>query len=150
MSVLVTGGAGYIGSHTVHQLVEAGHKVVVIDNFYSGHRWATHPQAKLIEADAGDARAHLDALAYLDRKGDSATFNCGYSNGFSVRDVLETVQKVSGVDFLICEEKRRAGDPVSLTANADRIRQVHNDLELNCRSAYHWESQLSGHAKVAV
>ena len=53
-SVLVTGGAGYIGSHTCHQLVEAGENVVVIDNFYSGHRWAVPKEALLVEGDAGD------------------------------------------------------------------------------------------------
>lgn len=54
-SVLVTGGAGYIGSHTCWKLVESGYRVVVLDNFYSGHRWAVHPRAELIEGDAGDA-----------------------------------------------------------------------------------------------
>jgi nucleoside-diphosphate-sugar epimerase len=53
-AVLVTGGAGYIGSHTCHQLIEAGHKVVVVDNFYSGHRWAVPDEAILVEGDAGD------------------------------------------------------------------------------------------------
>lgn len=53
-SVLITGGAGYIGSHTSWQLVEAGYRVVVLDNFYSGHRWAVPARAELIEGDAGD------------------------------------------------------------------------------------------------
>ena len=53
-SVLVTGGAGYIGSHTCWKLVESGYRVTVLDNFYSGHHWAVHPRAKLIEGDAGD------------------------------------------------------------------------------------------------
>lgn len=53
-NVLITGGAGYIGSHTCRQLVETGCNVVVLDNFYSGHRWAVHPRAKLVEGDAGD------------------------------------------------------------------------------------------------
>ncbi|MHB1951262.1 MAG: UDP-glucose 4-epimerase GalE [Acidiferrobacteraceae bacterium] len=52
--VLVTGGAGYIGSHTVWQLVEGGYQVVVLDNLYSGHRWAVHPDADLVIGDAGD------------------------------------------------------------------------------------------------
>ena len=45
-SILVTGGAGYIGSHTCHQLVDAGEKVLVIDNFYSGHRWAVPERSR--------------------------------------------------------------------------------------------------------
>lgn len=325
MNVLVTGGAGYIGSHTVCQLIDAGYDVVVVDNFYSGHRWAVHPKAVLIEADAGDrammqdvlknysiesvihfaahmvvpesvanpmkyylnnvavsanliaacvetgankfifsstaavygnpdaatvnentstnpinpygttklitewmlrdlvnsnnedfryvalryfnvagakhdgslgqatpaathlikvaceaacglrpgvsifgsdyptkdgtcirdyihiddlARAHLDALKYLQQEGDSTVFNCGYGNGYSVKEVLETVKEVSGVDFPVHEVPRRLGDPVSLIADAGRIREKlgwqpqYNDLNLICASAYQWEKQL--------
>ena len=46
MSILVCGGAGYIGSHAVHQLVEKGETVVIVDNLQTGHRDALHPQAK--------------------------------------------------------------------------------------------------------
>jgi UDP-glucose 4-epimerase len=53
-NILVTGGAGYIGSHTSRQLVNAGCNVIVVDNFYSGHRWAVPKEAILIEGDAGD------------------------------------------------------------------------------------------------
>src|SRR4051794_32917253 len=54
MAVLVTGGAGYIGSHTVHALVDAGEDVVVIDNMTTGFWWAVAPKAKLIEGDIGE------------------------------------------------------------------------------------------------
>ncbi len=57
LSVLVTGGAGYIGSHTTRQLVAAGHQVTVVDNLYSGHRWAVAPEAEFHECDAGDRTA---------------------------------------------------------------------------------------------
>lgn len=55
MTVLVTGGAGYIGSHMVLELIEAGEKVVVLDNLSTGFRWAVSPQATLVEGDIGDA-----------------------------------------------------------------------------------------------
>ena len=61
MSILVLGGAGYIGSHTVHALIEAGRDVVVADNLVTGHRAAVHPQARLYEGDLSD-RAFLDRL----------------------------------------------------------------------------------------
>ncbi len=54
--VLVTGGAGYIGSHTSHQLVAAGYPLVVVDNLYSGHRWAVPGEATFYEGNAGDAK----------------------------------------------------------------------------------------------
>jgi len=54
MSVLVTGGAGYIGSHMVHELLDAGEKVVVLDNLSTGFRWAAPPAATLVVGDVGD------------------------------------------------------------------------------------------------
>jgi UDP-glucose 4-epimerase len=54
MSILVTGGAGYIGSHMVLALADAGHEVVVLDNLSTGFRWAIDPRAMLVEGDTGD------------------------------------------------------------------------------------------------
>lgn len=61
MSILVTGGAGYIGSVVVEQLIESGESVVVFDNLSQGHRAAVHPEAAFVEGDLSD-RAALDAL----------------------------------------------------------------------------------------
>lgn len=54
MTVLVTGGAGYIGSHMVLALVDAGQKVVVLDNLSTGFSWMVHPKAQFIQGDIGD------------------------------------------------------------------------------------------------
>jgi UDP-glucose 4-epimerase len=54
MSVLVTGGAGYIGSHMVWQLVDAGEEVVVLDSLVTGFVWAIAPEAKFVKGDCGD------------------------------------------------------------------------------------------------
>lgn len=54
MAVLVTGGAGYIGSHMVWELLDAGEKVVVIDNLSKGFDWAVAPEATLVEGDIAD------------------------------------------------------------------------------------------------
>ena len=51
MSILVCGGAGYIGSHAVHQLIGKGEEVVIVDNLQSGHKDAIHPKAKFYEGD---------------------------------------------------------------------------------------------------
>ncbi len=69
-------------------------------------------------------RAHSDALAYLRGGGPSVTLNCGYGQGFSVLDVINSVKRVSGVDFKVELAGRRAGDPAQLVARSDRARSV--------------------------
>ncbi|MGI9319202.1 MAG: UDP-glucose 4-epimerase GalE, partial [bacterium] len=94
------------------------------------------------------AGAHLDALNYLSTGGESLVLNCGYGRGYSVREVVDMVKKVSGVDFEVKQEGRRAGDPAELVANNQQIRKLFNwqpkyaDLETICRSAYEWELKL--------
>ena len=61
MSVLVTGGAGYIGSHMVLALLDAGENVIVVDDLSTGFRWAVPPGGKFIEGDVGD-HAHENLL----------------------------------------------------------------------------------------
>ncbi|MBQ8062362.1 MAG: UDP-glucose 4-epimerase GalE [Clostridia bacterium] len=61
MKVLVLGGAGYIGSHTVYHLVDHGYEVVIVDNLQTGHEWAVHPDAKFYQGDIRD-EAFLDSV----------------------------------------------------------------------------------------
>lgn len=95
------------------------------------------------------AAAHILALRYLEQGGTSQTLNCGYGHGYSVREVLNTVQKVSGVTLNVREEPRRAGDPPALIAQAKHIRQVlgweprHDDLEYIVKTALAWEKKLA-------
>jgi UDP-glucose 4-epimerase len=63
VKVLVTGGAGYIGSHAVRELLEAGHRVRVLDDLSRGHRAAVPPDVPFVEGDLGDAATLQDALA---------------------------------------------------------------------------------------
>ncbi|MBL8216666.1 MAG: UDP-glucose 4-epimerase GalE [Bryobacterales bacterium] len=65
MKILVTGGAGYIGSHVAKALAEAGHTPVVFDNLEMGHRWAVQ-FGPLIEADLADAAAVKEAVSGVD------------------------------------------------------------------------------------
>src|SRR5262245_66695186 len=60
--------------------------------------------------------SHRNALAHLRAGGPSATLNCGYGRGFSVLEVIESVKRVSGVDFKVDLAGRRAGDPEQLVA----------------------------------
>lgn len=93
--------------------------------------------------------AHALLLQYLRGGGRSVTMNCGYGRGYSVRQVVETVKAVSGVDFRVVEEPRRAGDPASIVAKADKVRQVlgwkpaHDDLTEIVTAAMNWERYLA-------
>ncbi|MGV3490081.1 MAG: UDP-glucose 4-epimerase GalE [Devosia sp.] len=92
--------------------------------------------------------AHALLLAYLRDGGDSVTMNCGYGHGVSVREVIETVKRVSGVDFKVEEQPRRAGDPASVVARADKVREVlgwtprHDHLDEIIDAALTWERYL--------
>ena len=61
MAILVLGGAGYIGSHTVYELIDAGHEVVIADNLETGHIEAVHPEAKFYQGDIRN-RAFVDSV----------------------------------------------------------------------------------------
>ncbi len=296
MTILVTGGAGYIGSHMVHALVDAGERVVVLDNLSTGFDWAVAKQATLVIGETGDqalvqnliaqngveaiihfaasivvpesvadplgyyrnntansraliecavrggvkqfifsstaavygnpakvpvdendqlmpmspygssklmteimlrdagaahglahvilryfnlgrrprmqvfgtdyptpdgtcvrdyihvadlVRAHGDALRYLRGGGASTTLNCGYGRGFSVFQVIDTVRRVSGVDFEIELAARRPGDPARIVARSDKIRALlgwrpqYDDLATIARDALEWELRLA-------
>ncbi|HAY44966.1 MAG TPA: UDP-glucose 4-epimerase GalE [Gammaproteobacteria bacterium] len=325
-TILVTGGAGYIGSHTTRHLIEDGFNVVVLDNLYSGHRWAVHDSAEFVEGNAGDqdlladifnrftieavihfaghivvpesvenpqkyyqnnclvsqslveicrlaginkmifsssaavygipekipavetdrlepinpygrtklitewllediatsaptekpfkyvalryfnvagaavkgglgqatpeathllkvacevatgkretikvfgtdydtpdgtcirdyihvddlASAHVVGLKHLINGGGGGVYNCGYGRGLSVQEILDTVTKVSNVDFPRELTGRRAGDPPALIADTKKITEQlgwepkYNDTELICRTAFEWEQQ---------
>jgi len=62
MNVMVAGGAGYIGSHAVKQLIEAGHRVLAVDNLYRGHARAVHQEAAFRKIDLADTAALTEAL----------------------------------------------------------------------------------------
>jgi UDP-glucose 4-epimerase len=92
--------------------------------------------------------AHMRALAHLRGGGASATLNCGYGHGYSVREVLDTVRRVAGCDFPIREAPRRAGDSARIVADSSRIRRVlgwrprHDDLREIVSDALSWERSL--------
>jgi UDP-glucose 4-epimerase len=92
--------------------------------------------------------AHGLLLDYLRQGGESITLNCGYGTGFSVDQVIEKVRSVTGIDFPVERGPRRPGDPASVVAKADRIRNLlgwtprHDDLEEIVDMAYKWEKHL--------
>ena len=113
MNVLVAGGAGYIGSHAAKQLIEAGHKVLVVDNLFRGHREAVDGRADFVQADLADtdvlAKAmkehaidgvmHFAALAYV---GESVDLPLEYyeKNTCGTVSLLQAM-KIAGVKRLV-------------------------------------------------
>jgi UDP-glucose 4-epimerase len=85
--------------------------------------------------------AHLLALRYLRSGGAPQTLNCGYGQGFSVREVVETVKRISGSDFKVEYTDRRPGDPARIVAANARIHD-----ELGWRPRYEDLSTIVGHA----
>jgi UDP-glucose 4-epimerase len=94
------------------------------------------------------ATAHLDALTYLREGGQSVTLNCGYGHGYSVREVIRSVEKIGARPLVVKEEPRRAGDPPILVARADKVRSVLgwkprlDDLDTIVRTSLSWEKKL--------
>jgi UDP-glucose 4-epimerase len=94
-------------------------------------------------------RAHSDALRQLRSGGSSQTLNCGYGHGFSVLEVIETVKRVSGVDFKVENAARREGDPARIIANSQRARTAlgwepsYDNLATIVTHALAWERDLT-------
>ncbi len=92
--------------------------------------------------------AHALLLKHLRAGGESTTLNCAYGQGYSVREVVETVRSVSGVNFRADEGPRRPGDPASITATGEKVRALlgwvpkHDDLNEIVETAYEWERYL--------
>jgi UDP-glucose 4-epimerase len=94
-------------------------------------------------------RAHLNGLQYLRAGGRSVTLNCGYGRGFSVLEVLDTVKRVSGVDFKVDNAARRPGDAVQIVADTQLIHRTlgwqprFDDLATIIAHALAWERMLA-------
>ena len=99
--------------------------------------------------------AHMLSLDYLLSDNKSNVFNCGYGHGYSVKEVVEKVKKVTGIDFQVRETARREGDPPVLTADSSKIKKelgwqpVHDDLEYIIKTAWDWEMKINEACKLA-
>lgn len=124
MAVLVTGGAGYIGSHMVLGLVDAGQDVVVLDNLSTGFAWALAPQAKLVVGDIGDetlvekiiVENNIDAVVHFAGSivvPDSVADPLGYylNNTVKSRALLAAVVKSGVKNFIFSSTAAVYGNP---------------------------------------
>ncbi len=94
------------------------------------------------------AAAHVKAIEHLRKGGDSVILNCGYGHGFSVREMLQAVEQAGNIKLDIIEADRRAGDPPTLIAGAEKVREAlgwspaYDDLSVIAGSALNWEKKL--------
>ncbi len=93
------------------------------------------------------ANAHVKAISFLDNN-PRDIFNVGYGKGYSVKEVIETMKKVTNRDFQVDVTSRRLGDPAALISNNTKIKTKMNwipkydDLDLICKSAFEWENKM--------
>jgi UDP-glucose 4-epimerase len=148
MTVLVTGGAGYIGSHTVHELVDAGERVVVLDNLSTGFRSALPKPLLPIVGDVGDPalvtsiiEAHrVDAIIHFAGSivvPESVRDPLGYyrNNTVNSRNLMETAVKCGVRHFIFSSTAAVYGDPEKVP--------VAEDAPLNPVSPYGWSKLMT-------
>jgi UDP-glucose 4-epimerase len=132
MAVLVTGGAGYIGSHMVLELLDAGEEVIVLDDLSTGFRWAVPPQVPLVLGDFGDENLVTDII---ERHGVKEIIHFAakivvpesvanpllyYSNNTAkARNLLETATKNGVERFIFSSTAAVYGDPVQNPVTED-------------------------------
>jgi len=96
------------------------------------------------------ADAHVLGLQYLLKGGETTVFNLGNGNGFSVRQVIEAAERVTGRSIPLVEGDRRDGDPPSLVGGSQRARQVlgwnpqYSDIDTILTHAWGWHQQRHG------
>ena len=159
-SILVLGGAGYIGSHMVYELIDAGERVVVIDNLQTGFREAVHPKAVFYEGDIRD-RAFVDSVfekediegaihfAAVSQVGESMKDPLKYySNNLCGTEVLLESMVAHGVDKIVFSSTAATyGEPESIPIlETDRTlpTNCYGETKLSMEKMFHWTSQAHG------
>ena len=90
------------------------------------------------------ARAHVLALEYLNKGGESDVFNLGNGSGYSVKEIIDAVKRVSGKDFDVKITKRRPGDPARLVASSEKAENIlkwqpkFKNLDDIIKTAWNW------------
>jgi len=160
MAILVCGGAGYIGSHAVYQLVKAGEEVVIIDNLQHGHRGAINPAAKFYQGDIRDAKildqiftenkieAVIHFAAYIEA-GESVEKPLKYFNNnvYGMQILLESMVR-NGVDKIVFSSTAATyGEPEKFPIEENDRKQPINpygESKLIMEKMMKWVSRANG------
>src|SRR5215471_19172460 len=132
MTVLVTGGAGYIGSHMVHTLVDSGERVVVVDNLSTGFRWAIPQDVPLVQGETGDGelmraamqRHEVEAVVHFAASvvvPDSVKDPLGYyrNNTANSRTLIEAAVRAGVRRFIFSSTAAVYGNPAIVPVRED-------------------------------
>ena len=166
MAILVLGGAGYTGSHTVYELIDAGRDVVVADNLLTGFRAAVHPKARFYQLDIRD-RAALDVLFQAEKIDGVIHFAASSQVGESMSDplkyydnnlhgtmVLLSAMVAHGVDKIVFSSTAAAyGEPEQVPIlETDRTvpTNCYGETKLSMERMMAWVSQAHGLRYVAL
>ncbi len=166
MSILVLGGAGYIGSHTVCALCEAGYDVAVVDNLVTGHRASLRPQARFYEGDIGDAaflrqvflKEKVEAVihfAAFSQVGESVKKPLAYyeNNLVKTRTMLEEMVKAGIKHIVFSSTAAVYGEPKEVPITEDAPTQPENpygETKLAMERMFHWTAQAEGITYVSL
>lgn len=154
--ILVLGGAGYIGSHTVYELIDAGEKVVVVDNLLTGFKEAVHPEAVFYEGDIRD-RSFMDSIfekedidgvihfAACSQVGESMTDPLKYyNNNLCGTEVLLESMVAHGIDKIVFSSTAATyGEPESIPIlESDRTlpTNCYGETKLSMEKMFKWTS----------
>lgn len=157
MRILVLGGAGYIGSHTVYELVDAGYEVIVVDNLLTGFKEAVHPQAKFYEGDIRDkifldnilSKEKIDGVIHF-----AASSQVGesmknplkyYNNNLCGTEVLLESMVEHGIDKIVFSSTAATyGEPESIPIlETDRTLSTncYGETKLSMEKMFKWTSK---------
>lgn len=154
MRILVLGGAGYIGSHTVYELIDAGEEVVIVDNLVTGFRQAVHPKAVFYEGDIRD-RAFMDSVFEKEKIDGVIHFAASsqvgesmkdplkyYSNNLCGTEVLLESMVAHGIDKIVFSSTAATyGEPESIPIKEDDRTvptNCYGETKLSMEKMFHW------------
>ncbi|MBR1396233.1 MAG: UDP-glucose 4-epimerase GalE [Selenomonadaceae bacterium] len=160
MAILVCGGAGYIGPHTVHQLIEKGEDVIIVDNLQHGHRGALNPKAKFYEGDIRDYEV-LDKI-FTENKIEAVIHFCAYieagesvqkplkyfnNNVYGMQVLLESMVKHKVDKIVFSSTAAVYGEPQKIPIEeTDQTKPInpYGETKLMMEKIMHWVSRADG------
>lgn len=166
MTVLVLGGAGYIGSHTVYELIDAGEDVVIVDNLQTGHMGAVHPKARFYKGDIRDKefldnlfkKEKIDSVIHFAANslvGESMTDPLKYydNNLYGTMVLLKSMVE-HGIDKIVFSSTAATyGEPDSipiLETDKTEPTNTYGETKLSMEKMFKWVSQAHGLKFVAL